>query len=208
MRSSFKENAIILGIVGVGVAILALFFAIVGALIGWPIGMAMLYPLVQPYQEQLWFQFTGTVICIIAAWLMFWLRNSTRRIYAVIELVCAINLMWYGVSHQKTPEIFGATLLAGIYVAVRGLDNWKQGTRDDGREKAVFRSARSHADAIQMEVQKLIEENRQRENMPDVSDIPRWGPTTDLAIERLEVQITEDGPEFVVSGTVNMPEHR
>ena len=208
MFNSFKENLLLLGIVCAGLAIFAAFFAIAGTMIGWPIGIAMLYPVIQPYQDQQWFQITGTAVCVIAAMLMFRLRNWWRRAYGVIELVCAINLIWYGVSHQKTPEIFGATLLAGIYVAVRGLDNWKQGAHEEAREKIECRSTQSHADAIQAEVQRLIEENRDRARVPHLSDIPRWGPTTDLAIDRLEVTFSENGLEYVVSGSVNMPDHR
>jgi|GEM_PF-4487954 len=205
--NSLNVNAVLLGIVGAGVAILALCLAILGAIVGWPVGIAMLYPLIQPYQDQLWFQISGTGFCVAAALFMFWLRNSSRHAYAVIELVCAINLIWFGVSHQKTSEIFGATLLAGIYVAVRGLDNWKQAVREESREQVTCRSSRSHWDAIQAEIQRLIEQNKDRENNPEESELPQWGPTTDLAVERFEVRFTESGPEYVVCGTVDMPKY-
>lgn len=171
-----------------------LLVVMLGTLFLWPLLFARLYPSIEPYQGETWFQIVGTIACLLFSYAMFAFRETNRRTYGIVEIICAINLMWFGISQQKNAAVFGATILAGVYVAIRGFDNVKNGYEEQYQEKAVFRSKESHLDAIRLG----LEDVKGWPETPLVNDIPMSLCPRKAIIQKLEIESIRGEPEYVV----------
>jgi len=78
------------------------------------------------------FQLLSIAIIVIIAGSLFQLRRQMRGLYAAIEIIFGLAAgvyaanQFYGANTEdsRTRAIFAA--VAGVYVIVRGLDNWSQ----------------------------------------------------------------------------------
>lgn len=74
----------------------------------------------------------GTAVAVLAAtagaFALFELRKRRRRMYAVLEfMVAQVTIALAVTSQSPTPER-GIKLAAGIYLIVRAIDNYRQGS--------------------------------------------------------------------------------
>jgi hypothetical protein len=75
------------------------------------------------------FQLLFLLFIVLLASLLYALRSTRRRIYAALEIMCGCMTAVieanhiYGSSKQEAPGYFLPTL-AGLYIIIRGIDNW------------------------------------------------------------------------------------
>jgi hypothetical protein len=87
------------------------------------------------HRGQILLQLLFVLVVIFSGAGLFLLRSAYRRAYAVIEIIVGIGAATYSgnelfssaAADSQVKAIFAA--LGGIYIIVRGLDNWQQGAR-------------------------------------------------------------------------------
>jgi hypothetical protein len=84
---------------------------------------------------------------------MYFLRQTQRGAYGMIECGFALNVTWYVFSQPVTsPSATAATLLGAVYVLVRGMDNVREGLKaakaEREAEKAGAEQAPSETHAV------------------------------------------------------------
>jgi hypothetical protein len=86
-----------------------IFVSVLGMLSGWP-GRLLL-----------------TTAALIAACVLFYIREANRLRYALMELAFALVSMWYSVSTLTKEPRQWPVIIGVMYLIVRGLDNLKEG---------------------------------------------------------------------------------
>jgi hypothetical protein len=82
----------------------------------------------------------------IGAVLFYRLRGTRPIIYGVVEVLIGISAIWAGIYLSQPPFLTqGLATLGGIYIIVRGLDNFRRGLSDSARAKwdELFPQSRS-----------------------------------------------------------------
>jgi hypothetical protein len=75
------------------------------------------------------FQLLFLLFIVLLASLLYALRSTRRRVYAALEIMCGCITALieanhiYGSTKQDAPGYFLPTL-AGLYIIIRGIDNW------------------------------------------------------------------------------------
>ena len=64
------------------------------------------------------------------------LRHARRSIYGFIEIVVDLTTVWFAASNLQAGIVtVGLGILWGIYIVVRGLDNFEQSISDEMRDR-------------------------------------------------------------------------
>jgi hypothetical protein len=79
-------------------------------------------------------QFIFVTAVLLLGGSLFWLRTTYRRVYAITEIIVGVlaatyasnELLGAATSESRAKAIFAS--LGGLYIIVRGFDNWSQAT--------------------------------------------------------------------------------
>jgi hypothetical protein len=75
-----------------------------------------------------WMHAFATAILILIGFLLYLARTYMRSLYGAAEIVVGAAACWVGLGHPSTNGLTGSLAVAGgVYIIVRGIDNWVQG---------------------------------------------------------------------------------
>src|SRR5256885_1234484 len=95
-------------------------------LLVWPLALRIIWPV--PHTESKFVRVGFVVIACYFAWGLFYIRKHFTRFYAACELCAGIGAIWTAFA-TATEMAAGGALAGGIYIIIRGLDNWERGTQ-------------------------------------------------------------------------------
>jgi hypothetical protein len=64
-------------------------------------------------------------------------RSRNRLLYGLFEIWVALTGFWYALGAITNPQGAAAAIIAGLYVFVRGIDNYKAGITDQHRRMGL-----------------------------------------------------------------------
>ena len=102
------------------------------AIIGWPILLAGLWDQFRGAMTSPWLRGVALAGLLILGRLLYYARERMQSVYGVVEVCIGAAACWAGLGHtQVSGFASGITLAGGIYVIVRGLDNFFKGYAAD-----------------------------------------------------------------------------
>ena len=93
------------------------------------------------------FQILFAWLVLLTGWGLFSLRTRRRRVYAAIEVISGLGAAVYAANtfydaaapDDRAKAVFAT--IAGLYVIVRGMDNWREGTKIIGEAARAVAAA-------------------------------------------------------------------
>src|SRR5258708_4252844 len=112
------------------VSAVVLFFLLIVAL-AWPSFAATLWPYINAGLQFTWIKLFALAVLTGVGWLLFKVRTTLRWFYGIGEVCVGIAACWVGLNSATTEGLASAmALAAGVYVIVRGLDNYYVGMKE------------------------------------------------------------------------------
>ncbi|SRR6266516_1215433 len=97
-------------------------------LFGWPFILSGFWSDVQHFAQTPWKRILASAGLAVVAYVLFLVRENARSWYGAAEIIIGVALCWAGLGAAQTASLAAsASAIGGVYVTVRGLDNWKQG---------------------------------------------------------------------------------
>jgi hypothetical protein len=110
---------------------LVLFLLLITTLLAWPFVAAALWPYISAGLQLTWVKVIALAVLVGVGWLLFQVRENFRWFYGIGEVCVGIAACWVGLNSANTEGLASAIALAtGVYVIVRGLDNYYQGMKE------------------------------------------------------------------------------
>jgi hypothetical protein len=114
-----------------------LFLLLIVALLAWPFLAAALWPYISAGLQFTWIKLLALAVLTGVGWLLFKVRTTLRWFYGIGEVCVGIAACWVGLNSATTEGLASAmALAAGVYVIVRGLDNYYVGMEEMRRGTA------------------------------------------------------------------------
>jgi hypothetical protein len=113
----------ILSYVAIGLLIVGVILLIV-----WPFILAAFWQRIIQAMGTLWLRAIATAILFVMSILLYVARRYIRPVYGLAEIILGVAACWVGLSPNSS-NTFSATLslIGGIYIIVRGIDNYNKG---------------------------------------------------------------------------------
>jgi hypothetical protein len=64
-------------------------------------------------------------------------RTRAQVLYGMFEMFVALTGFWYALGSRASPQASAAAIIAGLYVFVRGLDNYRAGITEQHRRMGL-----------------------------------------------------------------------
>ena len=108
------------------------FFALLFCLSLWPFVLIGIWSVVYQALQLSWvIRIVAFGVLMLLGWGMYKLREARRDIYGVGEVCVGATMCWFGVNAATADALPSIIAIAGgVYVIVRGLDNYFQGRKE------------------------------------------------------------------------------
>jgi hypothetical protein len=108
---------------------------LVGAIIilAWPVLILWFSPTLSNIISTYWGRILGLVILGLLSFALYLVRENLRKLYGIAEIVVGLVACWAGFGKLMSETLGGTIALAGgVYIMVRGIDNYVQGAKTEG----------------------------------------------------------------------------
>jgi hypothetical protein len=103
-----------------------------------PVGIfALLQRLIVWTSGHFWRQIICTVVLVIIGFSLHKLRAHMRLLYGFLEMMVAGIGFWYALGTSANVKASAATIIASLYVFVRGVDNYNAGITEQHRRMGL-----------------------------------------------------------------------
>ena len=99
--------------------------------------LSAVYNLLSPFISQFWINLCGVVSVLVLGVALYWFRLRKRIHYGIVEVTFALASAWYGINKIATTGYAESiTVIAAVYLVVRGVDNIREGFINADKEDA------------------------------------------------------------------------
>jgi hypothetical protein len=102
------------------------------AIVGWPLLLTGLWAHIRSAMGSPWLRAIAVAALLLLGGLLYLARRRARSLYGIVEIWIGGAACWAGLGHTDVSGFAGGvTLAGGVYVIVRGLDNFVDGYNAD-----------------------------------------------------------------------------